>query len=278
LDISHFVPGCKGTGDCIIIASGVLHIIDFKYGQGVLVTSEGNTQMMLYAIGALDMFSSLYEIDRVLMTVYQPRLANISTHEMTKPELLNWAEDYLRPRALLAYQGEGEFESGPHCRFCKVKAACRKRAEENLELAKHEFKAPELLEDDEISEILTKAEELVSWATDIKGYAFSLLSRGGTVQGFKLVRGRSRRTYTDEAAVAQAVGQAGYDPFDHKVLGITAMTDLLGRTKFQELLGTLVYKPPGSPTLVPESDKRPAITIDDFNDMEEEECQPMQIQ
>lgn len=269
LDLSRFVPDCRGTGDCIIIAGRMLHIIDFKYGQGVPVSSEGNTQMMLYALGALEMFGTLYEIDRVLMTVYQPRLANISTWAMTAPELLGWAESFLRPRALLAYQGEGEFESGPHCRFCKVKATCRRRAEDNLELARYDFAAPELLEDDEIAEVLTKAEELMAWASDIKGYAFSLLCRGGTLKGFKLVRGRSSRKYTDEEAVAQAVQQAGHDPFDHKVLGITAMTDLLGKSRFQELLGSLVYKPPGTPTLVPESDKRPAITITDFNDMEE---------
>ena len=269
LDISHYVPECSGTGDCIIVSGKTLHIIDFKYGQGVLVSAERNTQMMLYALGALQMFGTLYETEQVLMTVYQPRLANISTQAMAASELLIWADSYLAPRALLAHRGEGEFASGPHCRWCKVKGTCRKRAEDNLALARYDFAAPELLSDDEISEILTQAEELVAWASDIKGYAFSLLSRGEKVSGFKLVRGRSRRKYTDEAAVAQAVEQAGHDPFDHRVLGITAMTNLLGKAKFQEILGSLVYKPPGSPTLVPESDKRPAITITDFNDMEE---------
>jgi hypothetical protein len=269
LDISKFVPDCKGTGDCIILADKTLHVIDFKYGQGVLVSSENNTQMMLYALGALEMFSSLYEIDQVLITVYQPRLSNISTHTIETTELLNWAENYLKPQALLAHEGKGEFQSGEHCRFCKVKATCRKRAKDNLELAKYDFRSPPLLHNNEIGEILKKAEELVAWASDIKEYAFSLLNRGQKLEGFKLVRGRSNRKYIDDEAVAKIVKNAGYDPYDNKILGITAMTSLLGKNQFQELLGSLIHKPLGAPTLVPESDKRPAITINDFNGMEE---------
>jgi hypothetical protein len=269
LDISKFVPNCKGTGDCIILADKTLHVIDFKYGQGVLVSSENNTQMMLYALGALEMFSSLYEIDQVLMTVYQPRLSNISTYTIATTELLNWAENYLKPQALLAHEGKGEFQSGEYCRFCKVKATCRRRAEDNLELAKYDFRSPPLLHNNEIGEILKKAEELVLWASDIKEYAFSLLNRGEKLEGFKLVRGRSNRKYIDDEAVAKIVKNAGYDPYDNKILGITAMTSLLGKNQFQELLGSLIHKPLGAPTLVPESDKRPAITINDFNDMEE---------
>jgi len=188
---------------------------------------------------------------------------------MGSDELTNWAESYLKVQAELAYQGKGEFCSGPHCRFCKVKATCRKRAEENLDLARFEFAEPALLEDSEIAEILIKAEELESWASDIKGYALSVLSRGGKLEGFKLVEGRSIRKYTDEKAVAEAVTESGFDPYDHKVLGITAMTDLLGRARFNDILGRFIYKPKGKPTLVPESDKRPAITINDFDNLEE---------
>ncbi len=269
LDITRYVPECRGTGDCIIIADKSLHIIDFKYGQGVPVSAEKNTQMMLYALGALEMFSSLYEVEEVSMTVFQPRLANISTFHLTTEELTYWAVSYLAPRAEMAFTGEGEFCSGSHCRFCRVKGTCRKRAEENLELAKYEFKEPALLRDEEIAEILTKVDELVSWVNDIKGYGFSVLSRGGKLEGFKLVEGRSVRKYTDEDSVAQAVREEGFDPYEHKVLGITAMTELLGKARFNEILGSCIYKPKGKPTLVPESDKRPAITIDDFNDMEE---------
>jgi len=269
LDISTFVPECSGTGDCVIIADKSLHIIDFKYGKGVSVSAEQNTQMMLYALGALEMFGPLYEVDEVSMTVFQPRLANISTFTLTTEELTTWAVSYLKPRAELAFKGEGEFCSGPHCKFCKVKATCRKRAEENLELARYEFTEPALLSDEEIADILTKADELASWVSDIKGYGLSVLSRGGTLKGFKLVEGRSVRQYTDEESVAKTVSEAGFDPYAHKVLGITAMTELLGRSRFNEILGSFIYKPKGKPTLVPESDKRPAITINDFDDMEE---------
>ena len=269
LDISTYVPECSGTGDCIIIADRNLHIIDFKYGQGVEVSADHNTQMMLYSLGALDMFGSLYEVEEVSMTVFQPRLANVSTFTMTADDLTNWAESYLKPRAELAFGGKGEFCSGPHCRFCKVKATCRKRAEANLDLARYEFAEPVLLGDDEIAEILKQADELASWVSDIKGYALSVLGRGGKLEGFKLVEGRSIRKYTDEQAVAEAVNSSGFDPYEHKVLGITAMTELLGRTRFNEILGPFIYKPKGKPTLVPESDKRPAITINDFDDMEE---------
>jgi hypothetical protein len=269
LDISRYVPECAGTGDCIIIAEDSLHIIDFKYGQGVSVSADQNTQMMLYALGALEMFAHLYEVKEVSMTVFQPRLANISTYTLPTKELNDWAEKHLKLRAELAYKGEGEFQSGSHCRFCRVKATCRKRAEANLELARYEFRQPALLGDDEIAKILTQADELASWVSDVKGYGLSVLSRGGTIDGFKLVEGRSVRKYTDEESVAQAVREAGYDPYDHKVLGLTAMTGLLGRTRFHEILGSYVYKPKGKPTLAPESDKRPAITTHDFNDMEE---------
>ena len=269
LDISRYVPECSGTGDCTIVSDKSLHIIDFKYGRGVPVTAEKNTQMMLYALGALEMFGQLYEVEEVLMTVFQPRLANISTYTLPTQELTDWAENYLKPKAALAFRGEGEFKSGSHCRFCKVKATCRKRAEANLELARYEFKKPDLLEVTEIAEILKKAEELASWVSDIRGYAFSVVSRGGSIDGFKLVEGRSVRTYTNEECVAQAVQDAGFDPYDHKVRGITAMTGILGRSRFNEILGAFIYKPKGKPTLVPESDKRPAIITNDFIHMEE---------
>ena len=269
VDISAYVPECSGTADCIIVSDAHLHVVDFKYGQGVPVSAERNTQMMLYALGAIGMFAPLYEVNVVSMTVFQPRLANVGTFTMAACELLEWANSYLKPRADLAFKGEGEFCSGPHCRFCKVKATCRARAEANLDLARYEFAKPVLLGDHEIAEILTQADELASWVSDIKGYAFSVLEKGGTLEGFKLVEGRSIRRYTDEAAAADAVRSAGYDPYEHKVLGITAMTALLGRTRFNEILGSHVCKPKGKPTLVPQNDKRPAITINDFTDMED---------
>ena len=268
LDFSRYVENGFGTGDCVIIADEVLHIIDYKHGLGVLVESEGNTQMMCYALGALEAFDDLYDVNTIEMTIFQPRRDNVSTWSISKEELLTWAEEVLKPTAALAYEGKGEFKAGDHCQFCKVKATCRKRAETNLELAKYDFEMPATLDDIEIAAILPRIDQLISWGNDIKDYALSQAQAGTHYEGFKIVEGRSNRKYTDEDAVASKVTDAGYDPYEKKLLGITAMSSLLGKKKFEELLGDLVYKPPGKPALVPESDKRPAMNTaaDDFKD------------
>lgn len=259
LDFSRWVPDGFGTGDCIIVADDILHVIDFKYGIGVLVDATNNPQMMCYALGALDLYDCIYDIKSVKMTIFQPRRENISTFEMNKDELLNWADTVLAPTASLAYAGEGEFKAGDHCTFCKMKAICRKRAEYNLTLAKYDFKMPSTLEDTEIAAILSQADDFVSWVNDIKEYALQQALSGKTYAGFKVVEGKSNRKYVDEDAVASIVTKAGYNPFEKKLLGITAMTSLLGKAKFKELLTGLVEKPHGKPTLVPTSDKRPAL-------------------
>ncbi len=268
LDFSKWVPEGFGTGDCLIIADSVLQIIDFKYGVGVLVEAENNPQMMCYALGALDTYDGIYDIQDVEMTIFQPRRGNVSTCCMSKDDLLAWAQDTLAPTAKLAFNGEGEYKAGDHCQFCKVKATCRKRAEYNMELASYDFKEPANLDNNEITEILPKIDSLVSWANDIKDYALQQALSGVQYKGFKVVEGRSTRKYTDEATVAATVEKNGFDPYEKKLIGITAMTSLLGKKKFEELLGGLIAKPPGKPALVPESDKRPALNtaIDDFND------------
>lgn len=259
LDFSKWVPEGFGTGDCVIVADETLTVIDFKYGVGILVEAENNPQMMCYALGALTLFDGIYDITEVSMTIFQPRRDNISTYTISKEELLKWADEVLSPAAQLAAKGEGEFKAGSHCQFCKVKATCRKRAEYNLELARYDFEMPANLEDEEIEVILSKADELASWVGDIKEYALQQAVSGKEWTGWKLVEGRSNRRYVNETAAADKVQSAGYDPYEHKVLGITAMTKLLGKTKFEELLGSLIEKPQGKPTLVPVSDKRPAM-------------------
>lgn len=268
LDFSRWVENGFGTGDCVIVADQVLQIIDYKHGLGVLVSAEENSQMMCYALGALELFDGIYNIETVQMTIFQPRRDNLSTYTISKADLLKWADEVLAPTAALAYEGKGEFKAGEHCTFCKVKATCRKRAEYNLELAKYDFEMPANLDDLEIAAILPRIDDLISWGNDIKDYALAQAQAGTHYEGFKIVEGRSTRKYTDEAAVAAAVETAGYDPYEKKLLGITAMSSLLGKKKFEDLLGNLIYKPPGKPALVPESDKRPAMNTaaDDFND------------
>lgn len=268
LDFSRWVPEGFGTGDCVIVADEILHIIDYKHGLGIMVEAENNPQMMCYALGALELFDGIYDIKTIRMTIFQPRRDNVSTYECTKEELLSWAKNTLAPTAALAYEGQGDFAAGDHCQFCKVKATCRKRAEYNLELAKYDFAMPETLDRLEIASILEKVDTLTAWANDIKDYALQQALSGVTYDGFKVVEGRANRKYSDEAAVADAVKKAGFDPYEQKLLTITAMTALLGKKKFEEILGNLVVKPQGKPALVPESDKRPAMNTakEDFKE------------
>ena len=269
VDFSRWVEQGFGTADCIIIADGTLRIVDYKHGLGVLVSSEDNPQMKCYALGALELFDDIYDIDRVSMTIYQPRRQNVSTFEMDKSDLYAWADETLKPTAELAFAGDGDFRCGEWCGFCKAKHQCRARAEANLLLAQHDFKLPPLLEDSEIEIILSRADQLVSWVSDIKEYALRQAVSGKDWAGFKLVEGRSNRRYTNEAAVVQAVSKAGFDPYERKLLGITAMQKLLGKSRFEELLSAYIEKPQGKPTLVPESDKRPVMNNAKTDFMEE---------
>ena len=273
LDYSRWVENGFGTGDCVIVADDLLHVIDYKYGLGVLVSASGedgtgNSQLKCYALGALDTFGDLYDIRRIKLSIYQPRRENVDTFEMKVEDLLRWADDILSPIAKLAFTGDGEFCAGDHCVFCKVKATCRARADYNMELAKYEFENPAMLNDEEIASILPMIDSLVSWATDIKEFALQQALSGTVYEGYKVVEGRSNRKYSDETAVARIVQEAGYDPFEKKLLGVTAMQRQLGKKRFQELLGGLLYKPPGKPVLVPTSDSRPEMNTaaNDFID------------
>lgn len=259
LDYTRFVQEGFGTGDCVIIADGILNIVDYKHGKGVQVSADHNPQMMLYAIGALEIFDAIYDIDTVTMTIFQPRLANISIYTVSKDELLEWAETVLKPTAELAFAGKGEYHCGEWCQFCKAKAECRERAKTNMALARFDFAEAPLLTDEEIEEVLASADELVSWANDIKEFALQAAISGKEWTGWKVVEGRSNRKYTDERLVAAAVIAAGHDPYEQKLLGITEMQKALGKAKFNEILGGFITKPQGKPTLVPMSDKRPAM-------------------
>ena len=225
--------------------------------------------MKCYALGALELFDDIYDIDNVSMTIYQPRRENISTFEIAKDKLYKWADEVLKPTADLAFAGEGNFICGEWCGFCKAKYECRARAEANLMLAKYDFKLPPLLKDTEIEAILSRVDELVAWVSDIKEYALQQAISGKKWNGWKLVEGRANRKYSNEEAVIHAVTNAGFSPYEKKLLGITAMQKLLGKSRFDELLAGYIEKPQGKPTLVPESDKRPAMNTAKNDFMEE---------
>ena len=257
LDYSEYVPEGFGTGDLVIVADGVIEVIDFKGGRGVRVDATRNSQLMLYGLGALLEFDPLYDIRTVRMTIVQPRLSNTSTYEITSGELIRWAESEVRPKALLAYEGKGEFCAGEWCRFCKARYTCRKRSEYHMRLAERDFRQPDLLSDEEIADILPVAESLNSWVQDLLAYATQEAVGGKSWPGYKLVAGRSIRRYTSEAEVIKAATEAGYsDIYKTTLLGVGELEKRLGRKRFSEVLGRFVIKPAGAPTLVPESDPR----------------------
>ena len=276
LDFSCYVPDGFGTGDCVVIADDRLHIVDFKYGMGVLVDAVDNPQMKLYALGALEIYDSLYDINEISMTIFQPRRENVSTWTVPVDELKAWAEEELKPKAVKAFNGEGEYLPGEWCTFCKAAVRCRARAEEKLKLAQTEFKMPPLLTDNEIEEILFILPDLTKWANEITAYATdAAVNHGKEWNGFKVVEGRSVRKYKDENAIAEKAVASGFkDIYRKSLIPMTEMQKLMGKTKFEEILGSLIYKPPGKPSLVPNSDKRPAMNVADakneFNEIMED--------
>ena len=268
LDFSCYVPDGFGTGDFLLVADRELNVVDFKYGRGVAVYADHNPQMMLYALGALNLFDCLYDIEQVTMTIFQPRLSSISTWTISAEVLYKWAEEVLKPKAELAAKGEGEFISGSWCRFCKARNTCRARAESFLELAKMEFQPPALLSDEEVAEVMEKAAELSKWASDVMAYAQAeAIENGKHWNGYKLVEGRSTRRFIDEKKVEEAAKGAGYtDIYNKSLISLTAFEKLMGKDTFKEVLGSYVTKPAGKLTLVPVSDKRPEVTVNTVND------------
>ncbi|NMP36988.1 MAG: DUF2800 domain-containing protein [Clostridiales bacterium] len=262
VDASDYVDECFGTADAVIVTDKVAHVIDLKLGKGVPVYAEENPQLMIYGLGVLSMAELLYDVETVRLTVFQPRLNSSSTWDVTPSALKKWGEEALRPRGAMALMGAGEFSAGAWCRFCRARNQCRARAEEFLKLAQMEFRAPALLSDEEISEVLRKSDELAKWASDVYSFAQDqAIIHGKVWPGFKLVEGRSVRKYTSDEEVAEAAKAAGYnDIYKHSLIGIGEMEKLMGKEQFARILGHLVYKPQGKITLAPDTDKRESIT------------------
>ena len=262
LNLGSWVPESFGTSDAVIIGGDTIEVIDLKYGKGVRVSAEGNPQLRLYALGAAALFGDIYDFSTVRYTIIQPRLDHVSSEAVPLDELMRWAEDTVKPIAEEAEAGSDRTVCGSWCRWCPAKAVCRARAEENLALARMEFKPPALLTPEEIGEVLRKAEDLQKWAGDVAAYALDQALEGKHFDGWKVVEGRSVRQYADALKVAETLKAAGYDEamlYERKLCGITAMEKLVGKKKLTETLGELIVKPAGKPVLVPESDKRDAI-------------------
>lgn len=267
LDFSNYVPDGFGTGDCIIIADKILHIIDLKYGRGVEVSAEGNPQMMLYALGALNIYDALYDIDEVVMTIFQPRKYNISSSEKSVEELKNWADTVLKEKAELAFNGLGVVTYGPWCQFSNCNVVLRARKDYHDKLMRFQLCSPHLLNDAEIEEVLEHIDDLVKWASEIKEYATKItIENDKEWSNYKLVEGRSIRKVKDEERVVEILKENGYNNiYKTSLLTLTELQKLLGKDKFNELLGDYIIKPEGKPTLVLKSDKRKEIVKHDVN-------------
>lgn len=267
VDFSKWVPEGFGTSDCVIVADDWLEVIDLKYGKGHRVEATGNPQMRLYALGALEYYGQLYDIKNVRMTIFQPRLSGEqSSDEITVAELMKWAEKIVKPRAKQAFNGKGEFApSEEACKFCRAKETCKARYEKNLALF-DEAEDPLLITVEEAAAVLEKAADIRAWLTDLENLVQSTLLSGEPVTGWKIVEGRSNRKFSDDLKVAEAMKAAGYDEallYEKKLITLTQMEKDFGKKKVAEVLGSLIIKPQGKPTLAPESDKRPAFQPDE---------------
>lgn len=261
-----YVPQGFGTTDALILSDGLMEVIDLKYGAGVPVSAVDNPQMKLYALGCCLALGWAYDLPEIRMTIYQPRLDSISSDTVTRKDLLAWAERELKPRAAQAWAGTGDYRpSEETCRWCRAAPICRAGADYQQELAACDFADPPTLSNEEIAQILIRAPDLLKWAKQVEDWALdAALNHGAVFPGFKLVEGKSNRKYADPAAIAAALLADGcaeeeiYKP--KELLGLTAMEKKIGRKRLNQLAGQYIIKPPGAPTLVPESDKRPTYT------------------
>lgn len=265
LDLTEYVPESFGTADCILINDSLIEIVDLKYGKGIPVYAGWNKQLMLYGLGALYKYDTMYDISEVRLTIVQPRLNNISSWQISAEKLREWAEEELKPKAKLAFNGEGELSAGDWCRFCAVRNKCRKLYEQQIEIAKHEFAEPPLLSDDEIADIIRRAPKLIEWANSITEYAQTkAIMENKEWPGLKLVEGISRRKWVDEDQASNAIFArcpelSEDEVFNMKLKPITSIEKIIGKKRFEEILSDMVVKPQGKPTLVPVEDKRPAM-------------------
>lgn len=265
LDLTEWVPEGFGTADCIMIGGNRLLVVDFKYGKGVKVQAESNPQMQLYALGALRKFAMVYEVETVAMAIYQPRLS-VSPDIWVEPvaDLLSFGE-MVKQRAALAIKGEGEYHPGEEqCRFCRARQTCRARADYNIQMAFGDVgKLPPLISDAEVGEYLAKGEDVARWLKDLQEYALSTCLEGGEIPGYKAVEGRGSRDWTDQDEAFRALMAGGVPEevmYERKALTLAALEKVVGKKEFADLAGDYIVKNPGKPTLVKESDKRPAIS------------------
>jgi len=275
MDLSEWVPEGFGTNDVVIITWSYIKVIDLKFGKGVRVKADNNPQLKLYGLGALEKHGFNYAVENVLLVIHQPRLDSVSEAKITAVDLQAWGNLEVMPLAELAFNGEGEFKPGEHCRFCKAAPRCRALAEQNLELAKLEFQDPALLTDEELINVYDKLDPLQKWAAKVANYFLAEALAGKQWKGFKLVEGRSNRSIAESDTLFKALSVAGFEHEEvtnSKLKGIGDLTKILGKAKFDTVLGPFVTKPQGKPTLTTTDDPRPELnSVEAVKDLFEEE-------
>lgn len=275
LSMDRWVPGCFGTSDAIIVSDEILDVCDYKNGSGVRVDAKENPQARCYGLGAIDAFGDLYGFPTVRNTIIQPRLDHITEEQLSRTELLHWADTELTPKAQLAWAGDGEFHPGEHCKFCAARAICYARAAQAMQLFRHGMDAPAVLPDSEIPQMLAMADDAIAWLGELKSYALRQALKGQKWPGYKLVHGkRPRRAWRDEESAREQLIRAGYRPEqfeEHKLKSAAQVEKEIGKQAFDVLLKDLTVQGDGALTLVPETDGRPefAPADADFSDMEE---------
>lgn len=268
VDYSQYAPEGFGTVDAMVISDGILEIIDFKYGKGVEVSAEDNAQLKLYALGAYLEENALWDIKTIRMTIYQPRIDNVSISEIAVEELMEWANEVVKPASELAFEGKGAFNPGGHCRFCKAKKLCKARHDAYSQIIiKREN--PILIAESKLQAILRNKPLIEKWLADVEAFAIDKLLNGEFVEGFKLVEGRSQRKYSDGDAVVAKLKELNVPEamiYKKELIGITEAEKLVGKKNFKEAFSNLIVKPVGKPTLALISDKRPAMQLDNVID------------
>lgn len=275
-DLREYIPEAFGSIDFCTASDGHLYVVDFKYGKGISVAAEMNSQMMIYALGALQRCGLEYDIDEVSLIIVQPRIKNLDRYDMTVADLLNWADTVLIPKARMAFDGDGELQAGGWCQFCLVKARCKALYEEQLKLAAYDFKEAMLLTDDELAEIVLRSKDFIEWINAIQDYVYKKATEEGVkYNGLKLVEGRQTRRWNvdEETAMTEIKSRFSLDDndvYEMKAKSLTAIEKLVGKKNFEAKTGDLIVKKSSGLSLVPASDPRPEANpsaVDDFNDL-----------
>ncbi len=263
-DLSTFIPEGFGTSDCVVIGGNDLYVVDYKYGRGVQVDAEGNPQIRLYALGALEANRMFYDIHTIHMVIFQPRLDHISTAEIGRDALLDWGAFEVRPKAKAAFDGVGDYRAGEWCRFCRARGQCKAQSDQQLQVFREEAGDPALMSGADYAAILPELDALRKWADQVSDAALTRLLAGKDIPGYKVVEGRSTRQFTDQEAAFATLIAAGTPEavlYERKALTLAAAEKVVGKAHFAELVGGYIDTPPGKPTLAPQSDKRPPYTL-----------------